>query len=460
MADLSDTICALSTAPGRAGIAIVRMSGPRCFEILHKIIKSSPAQEDAPDRRAVLGRVRDPRSGRDLDEALVTRFHAPHSYTGEDVAELSVHGNPLLISEILNVLCAGGARIAEPGEFTMRAFLRGRMDLAQAEAVRDVIEAQTLYQFVVAERQRTGEFSRRLEPIKKQLIDIVVALESALEFAEEELALESREILEEGLTNILDRLSSYVQSFRHGRIVREGFSIAVIGRPNVGKSSIFNALLKCERAIVAEIPGTTRDLISETADIEGIAVRLIDTAGLRRDGDPVEQMGVDRTHRIIAEVDGLLLVLDPSRPYCDEDERILQVVGDHACLVALNKSDLPGLWSPEKRGALHSRWPCIEVSALTGDNVEELGRRIRQQFFGNADAERDAILVTNVRHCRCLEEARQRITVGLKALREGMSEEFALADLHRGLRKLGEITGETSTEDILEEIFTRFCVGK
>jgi tRNA modification GTPase len=460
MVDLSDTICALSSAPGRSGIAVVRLSGPRCSGILEQVFTPASRQPRMPDRLAVLGRVSDPRTGSELDEALVTFFRAPHSYTGEDVAEISVHGSPVVIAHLLDCLCSLGARLAEPGEFTMRAFLHGRMDLVQAEAVCDVIEANTLYQAQVASRQRSGELSHQLKRVKELLLDVIVNMEAAVEFVEEDMPLESREALAARLGSLAQTLEKWILSFRQGRVVRHGFSLAIVGGPNVGKSSLFNALLLEERSIVTELPGTTRDLVSEFTDIEGIAVRLIDTAGVRDGADRIEQIGVDRSLRAMADADAILLVLDTSRPCGDEYARLRERLSGMPCVVALNKSDLAAVWSLQQKAEYCSRWPCIEVSALNGAHIRELREAIRQQFFGDNAKQSDGLLVTNLRHCRCLEASRQHLADGAQALQNGLSEEFVLMDLRRALERLGEITGDTTAEDLLGKIFSRFCIGK
>lgn len=439
---------------------MVRLSGPSCFGIIARVFTPHRAEREMPARRAVLGRVCDPHTGSELDEALVTCFRSPHSYTGEDVAEVSVHGSPVVVSHLLEFFCREGARLAEPGEFTLRAFLNGRMDLAQAEAVRDVVEANTLYQLQVAARQRSGELSRQLGPVRRQLADVIVSLETAVEFVEEDLAIESRTLLAGKLEGVLEELSKWIDSFRRGRIVRNGFSLAIMGRPNVGKSSLFNALLAEERSIVTEMPGTTRDLVSEFASVGGIPVRLIDTAGLRDGENKIEQIGVDRSMRVMADVDAILLVLDTSRHWCEQDEHLRTRLSSLSCVAAFNKWDLPSVWVPEQKAEYAALWPCIDVSALTGAGIESLRLAIQQHLFGDGAAERDGLLVTNLRHCRCLEAAREALTSAACTLGNGLSEEFVLVDLHRGLRKLGEITGETSVEELLGEIFARFCIGK
>lgn len=461
MGDIQDTICALSTAAGRAGIAVVRISGPASFDLVRKLfVPKYPQGEALLARQAILGEIRAPRGNDKLDQALVTCFPAPHSYTGEDVAEISLHGSPVLVLALLDRLCVNGARLAEPGEFTLRAFLRGRMDLSQAEAVRDIIEAKTLYQAQVALRQRSGSIAQQLQPIKKLLIDIIVHLESAVEFVEENLPVDSRERLAEKLDTVQADLWRWIQSYRRGRLIREGFSLAIVGRPNVGKSSLFNALLNQDRSIVTEVPGTTRDLVSESADLEGIPVRLLDTAGVRISDDRLEQLGVDRSFRAMSDADALLLVVDTSQPHSPEDDALRQRLRELSCIVVMNKSDLASAWSPEEKQAFPGKWPSVAVSARTGHQVEVLRKVILCHLFGDQGPERDGLLVTNLRHCQCLEAALAALTRAAAALRKGLSEEFPLTDLHTGLQKLGEITGETTVEDLLGEIFSRFCVGK
>jgi len=457
MSNLHDTICALSTAPGRAGIAVVRLSGPESFPLVRKIFIADGPEGEPAARRVTLGTIVEPGSGGSLDRALVTRFPAPGSYTGEDVAEISLHGSPVLVAALLEHLCSMGARLAEPGEFTMRAFLNGRMDLAQAEAVHDVIQATTLYQAQVAARQRAGQISRELGPIEKALMDVIVQLEAAVEFVEEDLTLDSRAALAGKMESISGGMRQWIDSFRRGRIVRDGFSMAIVGKPNVGKSSLFNALLRQDRSIVTEMPGTTRDLVSEFTSLEGIPVRLLDTAGVRASGDKVEQLGVDRSLQAIADADTILFVVDVSLKPDGEDEDLRRRLQGLSCIVVLNKCDLAGRWTDSEKNLFAGEWPRLEASAKTGAHIDLLQKEILDHLFG---AQRDGILVTNLRHCRCLESAEEHLRRAASALHEGISEEFVLVDLHAGLQELGAITGKTSTEELLGEIFSRFCIGK
>ena len=450
----TDTICALCTPPGRSGIAVVRLSGADCLPILRRISGNTPPEP----RKACLRRIADPRSGEEIDEAVITFFEAPHSYTGENLAEISPHGNPAIIAAILDTLCHLGARLAAPGEFTMRAFLRGRVDLAGAEAIRDIIEARTLYQARMAGRQRGGALAKELQPVKDSLIEAIVNLESAVEFAEEDLPTASREAIYALLDGAARRVENLIQSFRKGRFVREGFTLAIIGPPNAGKSSVFNALLGRDRSIVTDIPGTTRDLVSEDAAIGGIPVRLEDTAGLRAGGGEIERFGMERSRQAAADADIVLLVADVNRNLTEEDYILRRQLTSPTGIVILNKSDLPARMTEEEKYALAGSWPFIDASAKTGQGINEARAVILKQISG--EKEPDGFLITNLRHCQALEKAMAGLKRGVGALEKGMSEEFALLDLRGALDALGEITGETSVENLLDEIFSRFCIGK
>jgi tRNA modification GTPase len=460
MMDLSDTICALSTPPGRSGIAVVRVSGSDSHALYRRIFRANHRSDVLPSRIAVLGHIVDPRDGSDIDEAIAMCFATPQSYTGEDMTEYSLHGSPVLIAALLDCLCAVGARLAEPGEFTMRAFLHGRLDLAQAEAVKDIIDATTVYQAQVAARQYSGSISQQLRSVKDVLTDIIVNLESAVEFVEEELPLDTRETLMEKLAQIQCSLRRWIESYRQGRIVRDGFTMAIVGRPNVGKSSIFNALLAQNRSIVTEIPGTTRDLVSEFTNIGGVPVRLLDTAGIRGSDDHIERLGIDRSMQAIADADVVLLVVDTSRPQTQEDLDLKQQILPLPCVVLLHKADLPSRWSTPEREEFAGSCRRIATSAKTGAGIGELSHEIMGGVIGTSERLQDGIMVTNFRHCHYLEATEANIVKATEALRNGWSEEFVLIDLHAALKNLGAITGETGVEDLLTEIFSRFCIGK
>jgi tRNA modification GTPase len=301
---------------------------------------------------------------------------------------------------------------------------------------------------------------RQLAPVRDHLIDIIVQLESTVEFVEEDLTVDTREVLALKLEGVRQELGEWIASFRRGRIIHDGFRIAIIGRPNVGKSSIFNALLSRERSIVTEVPGTTRDLVSDSTNINGIPVHLVDTAGVRTSADKVEQLGVGRSMQAMADADAILLVVDTSRPCASEDEQLKKQLEGLSCIVVMNKCDLAACWQVEEKTGYAGVWPWIEVSAKTGDHIGRLRALILQHLFGGESASRDGILVTHLRHCQCLEVAQQGLERACRALRDRLPEEFALFDLRRALQDLGAITGETSVDDLLGAIFSRFCIGK
>ncbi|HZI93807.1 MAG TPA: tRNA uridine-5-carboxymethylaminomethyl(34) synthesis GTPase MnmE [Patescibacteria group bacterium] len=449
------TIVALSTPPGRGGIAVVRLSGPRALECARTVIMLRGTDQISP-ATALLGWIRDPRqaeAGAPLDRGYLVFHPAGHSYTGDDVAELSCHASPVVVEQLLEALVHAGARPAEPGEFTYRAVLSGRMDLAQAEAVRDLIEAPTAAAARAAQGQLRGDLSRCVTSMRETLIEIISRLEARLEFAEEP-DLQERDLgVARPLRDLEAAVRGFVASYRQGRMLREGARVALAGRPNAGKSSLFNRLLRTERAIVSSEPGTTRDFISETIDLDGIAVRLTDTAGLREGARGIEAQGVERARKISEQAD-LVLVLCP----CDEepdsqDERLL---GDHldgAMLVA-SKADLldrePPAWS--KAGIL--------VSSETGAGIESLRGAIFTALAGAPGLTTEAVIVADARHHDALRSCSESLARGARAQQEGASEEIVLVELYSAMERLGEITGAVTVADIHERIFSTFCIGK
>jgi tRNA modification GTPase len=460
MMDQRDTICALSTPSGRSGLALVRISGSGSFEILSKIFKPNKKNNRINARVATLGSLVDRQDGSVVDEAIATCFPAPRSYSGEDMVEISMHGNPVLIEALLEMTCRLGARMAEPGEFTFRAFINGRMDLTQAEAVHDIIQATTRRQANIAATQRSGSISTQMRPIKDRLINIIVDLESAVEFAEEDLPLQSRTNTAKELRRLLQNLGEWIASFKRGKILKEGFSLAIVGRPNVGKSSIFNSILALDRSIVNNKPGTTRDLVSEYASIEGIPVRLQDTAGIRHPQDEIEQLGINRSQRAIEDSDFVLLVIDGSCEILDEDWELRKQLDGRKCILAVNKCDLPAKALTPQIEKFSGNWPWVSVSAITDCGIDRLRGRMVAEIMGAGAAMQDGFMITSLRQSLCLEEALEYMEKAANSLEEGFSEEFPLADLQISLQKMGEVTGETHVEDLLGMIFSKFCIGK
>jgi tRNA modification GTPase len=452
-----DTIAAVATPHGRGGIGIIRLSGPNAVVVARRFVRSGDARVLRDPNVAVVSDVVD--ADAVLDRAVVTYFRSPASYTGEDIVEIACHGSPVVIEALLGGILQSGARAATPGEFTMRAFLNGKLDLTQAEAVRDLVDAQTTYQARNAQRQLRGELSSRLAPIKERLLEVIVHLESSVEFVEDDILPDDRFKLSREIGTIAVSLDALCSSYSLGKLVSEGATLALAGPVNAGKSSIFNYLLENERAIVTPVPGTTRDLVSERLDIGGIPFRLIDTAGIRATEDVVERIGVDRTLMAIADADVVLLVLDAVDSDEAECEALLERTANLNRVVVANKIDLRS--EPRAAGALRrARVEPIRISALTGLNVDRLRLALVAAVGGAGAVERDDILVSNARHFALLRQAAEQLRVARRALEDGLSEEFALSGLHAVLRFLGEITGETLVDDILHRIFSTFCIGK
>lgn len=456
---MPDTIVALATPTGRSGIGVVRVSGCDSLDITQKLVKHKGFSPEV--RIASLKQLYDPATGDVIDEAIITYFKAPHSFTGEDVVEIACHGSPVILRQVLDICLEIGARMANAGEFSLRALANGRMNLAEAEAIRDLIDAQTTASARQAIRQMRGELSRQLQPLKDDLLDAIVILESALEFVEDDLPEVQGENVKARLRAIAGETGRLAETFKQGHLIRDGLRVAIVGRPNVGKSSLFNALLGSDRAIVTDIAGTTRDQIHERFMIGDIPISLIDTAGLRETTDTVESIGVGRSRAIMADADLVIVMLDASEPITIEDREILDSVGVIEHIVALNKIDKAPPASTEKAKSEISNFESeiVLLSAKTGDGIGRLQTAILQPFSLQA-ATVAGFLVTDARHHDLLVRATAEIEQSLDHLDQKMSEEIVLIGLHNALRYLGEITGETTTEDMLTRIFSTFCIGK
>jgi len=449
-----DTIVAISTPPGRGGIGIVRLSGPAARTIAEPLLKLrhplAPAQARFAEILDNTGEI----PGTVLDEALVTFFEKPYSYTSEDIVEIAAHGSPVLLDYLLRQCIAAGARLAEPGEFTQRAFISGRLDLTQAEAVNDLIESTTLHQARIAAQQLGGSLSRKIVPIKQQLITLIAALEAGIDFAEDDIDLLPSNEISAQIQAVKSPLSALEQTFSYGRIVREGFTLAIVGRPNAGKSSLFNRLIQRDRAIVTATPGTTRDLITERVSLDGIPVELIDTAGLRDSTDEAESIGIAKSREAMADADVVLLVLDATAQIHEEDEAAIAALSVRPFLIVVNKSDLARNATPSNPYA----YPTLKTSALTGAGVPELRKAILSLLTKEAPAT-ETTLLTNLRQ-------QQAVSATLAALLRAQQaiattpHEMILLDLYEALTALDTLTGNTTSDDILNLIFTRFCIGK
>jgi tRNA modification GTPase len=457
----SDSIVALSTPPGRSGIGVIRISGPDSLTILRKL--TGDESFDPQPNLMTLRTLLDPFSGETLDQALVCFFKAPHSFTGEDVVEFHCHGSPVLLRMIIDTALRLDARLADPGEFSLRAVTNGRMNLTEAEAIRDLINSQTDAAARQATRQLKGEISHRLQPVKDDLLKIIVRLESSLEFVEDDLPQIEQEEIEHQLRSLEANLNSLAETFARGRLLHDGLKVAFVGRPNVGKSSLFNMLLGHGRAIVTAVPGTTRDTIAEPIGIDGVPISLIDTAGIRHTADEIELIGVDRTRRAAADADLLIVVVDGSEPLTEEDQGVLRDVADKPHILAINKSDLSNYSSnillEELSGEDENRVTALSVSAVTEAGLGDLRAAILKPF-ANGTGGSEGLLITNARHHDLLLRCVAAIETSGRLVRDRASEELILVGLHNALRYLGEITGETTTEDILGKIFATFCIGK
>jgi tRNA modification GTPase len=445
---IGDTIVALSTPPGRGGIAIVRLSGPQACEFAGKVLRFAPEAQWAT---WAVQRAELVDGGSAVDQALVTFFEAPRSYTAEDVVEIALHGSPVLATHCIEKACIVGARLAEPGEFTLRAFLNGRIDLTQSEAVRDLIESTTLFQAKLAAQQVEGSLSRRLSPLKAQLLELIALLEAGIDFAEDDVSVAPNEEILRRIAGIEAPLSHLVDSYRLGRIVVEGATLAIVGRPNVGKSSLFNRLLERERAIVTAIPGTTRDAVSETLAIDGIPVRLVDTAGIRETTDQVEQLGIERSRQTMADADLTIVVVDLSQGLSEDDRRLIAKAGlQGRHLIIGNKSDLPR----------EAQVDCLAVSAASGEGIEALRGTIAEQLMPGGKATADGGFLTSLRHHQLLAESLTALHHGREAVEFGLPHEMLLIDFYAALAPIDAVTGKTTADDILNRIFSTFCIGK
>lgn len=448
----NESIVAISTPPGRGGIGMVRLSGPHALPIANAVLTSRNPLSHAQARFV---EIRDPETREKLDEGIATYFAGPKSYTGEDLVEIAAHGSPVILELLLRLALRHGARLARPGEFTERAFLSGRIDLTQAEAVRDLIESQTLYQARVAAGQMDGALSRRIRPAKQQLVELISVLEAGIDFAEDDVDITPNAEIESRIGGITAQLEQLERSFERGRIVHRGLTLAIVGRPNVGKSSLFNRLVENERAIVTAAPGTTRDLVTETVSLGGIPLRLVDTAGLREAADEAELIGIRKSREALAEADVVLVVLEAGVPPREDEAALLRALEGRHALIAQNKADLV----VNSDAAGYAAVPAVTTSALTGQGIDDL----REALLGLAShpvGEAESGMLTSMRHHEAVTAALVALHKGSAAAQDGIPHEMVLLDLYAALRQLDALTGETTADDILNLIFSSFCIGK
>ncbi len=455
-----DTISAIATAQGEGGIGIVRISGEKALAVADKMFLPASGRRilDYPSHRAVYGRIID-EAGRTVDEAMSIIMKAPHSYTREDVVELQCHGGVMPLRKTLALTYKNGARPAEGGEFTKRAFLNGRLDLSQAQAVMDIITAKTDRSLKMAAGHLTGQFSAQIKACRQEILGQIAHLEAAIDFPEDEVDDVVTAQVSAKVSEVRQKIAIFLKTAGTGRILREGLMTAIVGKPNVGKSSLLNALLQEERAIVTDIPGTTRDSIEEYANVGGVPLRIIDTAGIRATDDVVERIGVEKARQMVSEASLVLALFDGSRPLDSEDEEILALLQGREAIVLLNKSDLQPVVTADE---LYSRaqTEVIELSTKEKSGMEALSRAIQDKVYGGQVLADEGSFVSDERQAAILRQADEHLAAALTTIEAGMGLDFISIDLRSAWEKLGEITGETVGEDIIDEIFSKFCIGK
>ncbi len=460
---IEDTIAAIATPPGKGAIGVIKISGEDAYSILKKIFKPFKPREDFESHRLYYGFIVYPETDKVVDEVLVVYMKKPKTYTREDVVEIYAHSGYYILKKILELVFLAGARPAKPGEFTLRAYLNGRIDLSQAEAIQELISAKTETALTLALKNLTGKLSEKVSVLKDKLLEILVQVESAIDFPEEDIEiLEPETLLQKIEKEILPVIDSLIKNYEEGKVYKEGISLVIAGKPNVGKSSLMNALLKEERAIVTPVPGTTRDFLEEEATIEGLPVKLIDTAGLRETQDIVEKIGVEKAKKKFKEADLILFLVDISTAPSEEDHRIYEEVKKYPHLVLLNKIDIKpnylNVWKEELK-----KWGVeefLEISVKERINIEKLSRRIFNEITGGRKAEVPEV-VPNLRQKTSLEKAKQALINATKEIsKENPLPELIAIEIRSAISNLSEIIGEVSTEDLLNRIFSTFCIGK
>ena len=459
---LDDTIAAIATAPGIGGIGIIRVSGPEACDVVNRIFhsKQSVPLGERQTRTIHYGHIVHPKTGKTLDEVIVVLMKGPHSYTAEDVVEIQCHGGFVSVREILKVLLSEGVRQAEEGEFTKRAFLNGRIDLTQAEAIIDIIDAKTEQSLEVAVNQLDGTLSKYIRALRDELIAMIAHLEVTIDYPEEDIEDVSAQEVRTGLAPILEKMDNLLATAQRGKLLRDGVMVSIIGRPNAGKSSLMNALLREDRAIVTNIPGTTRDSIEEFLTIQGIPVRLIDTAGIRETEDIVESMGVEKARQYLDKADVVVLVIDGSKPLEPEEQELLQLITNRPSIIFLNKADQTQYVSKEEVAALGTFTEIVTISAAQGEGMDEMAKVITSLVQGGSVQASHEAMLSNVRHITLMEQAKVNLDQSLLAIDSGMPIDLIVTDIRAAWELLGDITGESLRESMVDELFKRFCLGK
>ncbi|KIL39625.1 tRNA modification GTPase [Gordoniibacillus kamchatkensis] len=457
---MNDTIAAISTPLGEGGIAVIRVSGEQAVELTGHLFRSKQKLTEVPTHTVQYGTIRDPDSGEKLEEALVTVMRAPRSFTREDVVEIGCHGGIVAVKRVLDALLEQGIRLAEPGEFTKRAFLNGRIDLTQAEAVIDLIRAKSDRAFKVAMKQVDGKLSKRIGQLRHRLVELMAHIEVNIDYPEHDVAEMTSAMIEDVASGVIAEVDELLRTAEQGKILREGISTAIIGKPNVGKSSLLNALAQENRAIVTDIPGTTRDVIEEYVNVGGIPLRLLDTAGIRETSDIVEQIGVERSRTALADADLILLVLNRSEPLSQEEMELLEQIRGRQTIVILNKIDLPPQLDEEQIRRLVPDERIVELSLLEEKGLPQLEKAISSLFFRGGIEANELTYVSNARHIHLFKQARRSLQDAIAANVQQVPIDMIQIDLRAAWEQLGEIIGDSVAESLIDQIFSQFCLGK
>lgn len=457
-----DTIAAISTPVGEGGISIIRISGEEAVTVAKKLYHGSKGLAKVATNTINYGHIVDPDSGAEVDEVMVSIMRAPHTYTREDVVEINCHGGLLATNRILQLTLSHGARLAEPGEFTKRAFLNGRLDLSQSEAVMDLIRAKTDKSMKVALNQLDGDLSRLIKALRKDILDVLAQVEVNIDYPEYDAVEEmTTKMLKEKAQEVQQRIQALLKTAKQGKVLRDGLATAIIGRPNVGKSSLLNTLLHEDKAIVTNVAGTTRDVIEEYVNVEGVPLKLIDTAGIRHTEDTVEKIGVERSRQAIDTADLVLLLIDSSNALTDEDRELIKLTAGKPRIVILNKTDLPNRIDLNELHQLTAGDRVIKTSIVEYEGMEELGRTISHMFFDEGiESSQSTVMVTNARHIGLLHQANDALNDVLSGIAAGMPVDLVQIDMTRCWELLGEITGDSYQDELLDQLFSQFCLGK
>ena len=453
------TIAAISTANGNSGIGIIRLSGENCFKIIEKIFYPKSKNTEIKGYTIKYGNIVNPKNNQIIDEVLVSYFIAPKSYTTENMCEINSHGGNIVVRQILEICLENGAVLAEPGEFTKRAFLNGRIDLSQAEAVIDVINSKTELELSTSEKQLEGYLSKKIDEINKIGISLMSDIEASIDYPEYDVEEVTRQKLDNELTQIREKLNKLSNSFESGKILKDGIKTAIIGKPNAGKSSLLNAILKEERAIVTEYEGTTRDTIEEYVNVKGIPLKIIDTTGIRETNDEIEKIGIEKSKRILNESDLIIAIFDGSKSLTSEDMEILNLIKNKNAIIVINKEDL-GEPNKEVIEKLNIGKPTIKISAIQNKGIEDIYETIIKLFEMDKIKQNDSFVITNVRHKQAIEKAKKYTEQAIKTINDKMPIDIVAVEIKNILDELGNITGTNVTEDIIKDIFSKFCLGK